>query len=153
MAQSELQQEPQFKVYGADSVKFTITEVDDELKQIHVSINCSELSTQPDDLLIDAYNLNATEPIRLQIAKMVFDAVLLQKNKEGVSSTQLNSCNTIKTQEQTVTATELESHLTEMHKQRANHFDPLLTESRITTIFHEDDFDYQFENLIKELNS
>ena len=153
MAQSELQQEPQFKVYGADSVKFTITEVDDELKQIHVSINCSELSTQPDDLLSDAWNLNADEPVRLQIAKMVFDAVLLQKNKEGDSSTQLNSCNTIKTQEQTVTATELESHLTEMHKQRANHFDPLLTESRITTIFHEDDFDYQFENLIKELNS
>ena len=57
MAQSELTQEPQFKVYGADSVKFTITEVDDELKQIHVSINCSELSTQPDDLLIDAWNL------------------------------------------------------------------------------------------------
>ena len=64
MAQSELTQEPQFKVYGADSVKFTITEVDAELKQIHVSVNCSELTTQPDDLLIDAYNLNATEPVR-----------------------------------------------------------------------------------------
>ena len=34
-------------------------------------------------LLIDAWNLNADEPVRLQIAKMVFDAVLLQKNKEG----------------------------------------------------------------------
>ena len=147
MAQSELQQEPQFKVYGADSVKFTITEVDAELKQIHVSVNCSELTTQPDDLLIDAYNLNATEPIRLQIAKMVFDAVLIQKNLESDSSAQLTSCNTIKSQEQTVTATELEAHLTEMHKQTANHFDPLLTETRITTIFHEDDFDFQFENL------
>ena len=94
MAQSELTQEPQFKVYGADSVKFTITEVDDELKQIHVSINCSELSTQPDDLLIDAWNLNTEEPIRLQIAKMVFDAVLQQKNLESDSSVQLNSCNT-----------------------------------------------------------
>ena len=52
MAQSELTQEPQFKVYGADSVKFTVTEVDDEARQIHVSINCSELTTQPDDLLI-----------------------------------------------------------------------------------------------------
>ena len=153
MAQSELTQEPQFKVYGADSVKFTITEVDAELKQIHVSVNCSELTTQPDDLLIDAYNLNATEPIRLQIAKMVFDAVLIQKNLESDSSAQLTSCNTIKSQEQTVTATELEAHLTEMHKQTANHFDPLLTETRITTIFHEDDFDFQFENLIKELNS
>ena len=153
MAQSELTQEPQFKVYGADSVKFTVTEVDDEAKQLHVSINCSELSTQPDDLLIDAWNLNTEEPIPLQIAKMVFDAVLQQKNLESDSSVQLNSCNTILTQEQTVTATELESHLTEMHKQRANHFDPLLTESRITTIFHEDDFDFQFENLIKELNS
>ena len=65
----------------------------------------------------------------------------------------MTSCNTIKAQEQTVTATELESHLTEMHKQTANHFDPLLTETRITTIFHEDDFDFQFENLMKELNS
>ena len=37
-----------------------------------------------------------------------------------------------------------------MHKQTANHFDPLLTETRITTIFHEDDFDFQFENLITE---
>ena len=153
MAQSELTQEPQFKVYGADSVKFTITEVDAELKQIHVSVICSELTTQPDDLLIDAYNLNATEPIRLQIAKMVFDAVLIQKNLESDSSAQLTSCNTIKSQEQTVTATELEAHLTEMHKQTANHFDPLLTETRITTIFHEDDFDFQFENLIKEMNS
>ena len=153
MAQSELTQEPQFKVYGADSVKFTITEVDAELKQIHVSVNCSELTTQPDDLLIDAYNLNATEPIRLQIAKMVFDAVLIQKNLESDSSAQLTSCNTIKSQEQTVTATELEAHLTEMHKQTANHFDPLLTETRITTIFHEDAFAFQFENLIKELNS
>ena len=153
MAQSELTQEPQFKVYAADSVKFTITEVDAELKQIHVSVNCSELTTQPDDLLIDAYNLNATEPIRLQIAKMVFDAVLIQKNLESDSSAQLTSCNTIKSQEQTVTATELEAHLTEMHKQTANHFDPLLTETRITTIFHEDDFDFQFENLIKEMNS
>tara|TARA_B100002052_G_scaffold83235_1_gene76440 strand:+ start:97 stop:558 length:462 start_codon:yes stop_codon:yes gene_type:complete len=153
MAQSELTQEPQFKVYGADSVKFTITEVDAELKQIHVSVNCSELTTQPDDLLIDAYNLNATEPIRLQIAKIVFDAVLIQKNLESDSSAQLTSCNTIKSQEQTVTATELEAHLTEMHKQTANHFDPLLTETRITTIFHEDDFDFQFENLIKEMNS
>ena len=153
MAQSDVTQEPQFKVLGADSVKFTITEVDDDAQQIHVSINCSELSTQPDDLLIDAWNLNTEEPIRLQIAKMVFDAVLQQKNLESDSSVQLNSCNTIVTQEQTVTSTELESHLTEMHKQRANHFDPLLTESRITTIFHEDDFDYQFENLIKELNS
>ena len=153
MAQSDVTQEPQFTVLGADSVKFTITEVDDDAQQIHVSINCSELSTQPDDLLIDAWNLNTEEPIRLQIAKMVFDAVLQQKNLESDSSVQRNSCNTILTQEQTVTATELESHLTEMHKQRANHFDPLLTESRITTIFHEDDFDYQFENLIKELNS
>ena len=153
MAQSELTQEPQFKVYGADSVKFTITEVDAELKQIHVSVNCSELTTQPDDLLIDEYNLNATEPIRLQIAKMVFDAVLIQKNLESDISAQLTSCNTIKSQEQTVTATELEAHLTEMHKQTANHFDPLLTETRITTIFHEDDFDFQFENLIKEMNS
>ena len=104
-------------------------------------------------LLIDAYNLNATEPVRLQIAKMVFDAVLIQKNLESDSSAQLTSCNTIKSQEQTVTATELEAHLTEMHKQTANHFDPLLTETRITTIFHEDDFDFQFENLIKEMNS
>ena len=70
MAQSDVTQEPQFKVLGADSVKFTITEVDDDAQQIHVSINCSELSTQPDDLLIDAWNLNPTEPIRLQIAKL-----------------------------------------------------------------------------------
>ena len=133
MAQSELTQEPQFKVYGADSVKFTITEVDAELKQIHVSVNCSELTTQPDDLLIDAYNLNATEPIRLQIAKIVFDAVLIQKNLESDSSAQLTSCNTIKAQEQTVTATELESHLAEMHKQTANHFDPLLTDCLLYT--------------------
>ena len=153
MAQSELTQEPQFKVYGADSVKFTVTEVDDEARQIHVSINCSELSTQPDDLLIDAHNLNADEPVRLQIAKLAFDEVLLQKNLESDSSAQMTSCNTIKAQEQTVTATELEAHLTEMHKQTANHFDPLLTETRITTIFHEDDFDFQFENLIKEMNS
>ena len=153
MAQSELTQEPQFKVYGADSVKFTITEVDAELKQIHVSVNCSELTTQPDDLLIDAYNLNSTVPIRLQIAKIVFDAVLIQKNLDSDSSAQLTSCNTIMSQEQTVTATELEAPLTEMHKQTANHFDPLLTETRITTIFHEDDFDFQFENLIKEMNS
>ena len=90
MAQSDTTQEPQFKVYGADSVKFTVTEVDSELKQIHASINCDELTTQPDDLLIDAHNLNATEPVRLQIAKIVFDAVLQQKNKEGDSSTQLN---------------------------------------------------------------
>ena len=153
MAQSELTQQPQFKVYGADSVKFTITEVDDENKQIHVSVTCSELSTQPNDLLIDVWNLNATEPVRLQIAKIAFDAVLAQKNLEGDSSAQLNACNSIKTQEQTVTATALEAHLEEMPKQTANHFDPLLTESRITTIFHEDDFDFQFENLIKELNS
>ena len=152
MAQSELQQEPQFKVYGADSVKFTVTNIDDEAKQITVSVNCSELSTQPDDIIIDAWNLNPTEPVRLQIAKLVFDAVLLQKNLESDSSAQLTSCNTIKAQEQTVTATELESHLAEMHKQTANHFDPLLTETRITTIFHEDDFDFQFENLMKELN-
>ena len=152
MAQSDTTQQPQFKVYGADSVKFTVTEVDSELKQIHVSINCGELTTQPDDLLIDAHNLNATEPVRLQIAKIVFDAVLQQKNKEGDSSTQLNACDTIKASEQTCTATELETHLTEMHKQTANHFDPLLTESRITTIFHEDDFDFQFENLMKEMN-
>ena len=152
MAQSDTTQQPQFKVYGADSVKFTVTEVDSELKQIHVSINCGELTTQPDDLLIDAHNLNATEPVRLQIAKLVFDAVLQQKNKEGDSSTQLNACDTIKTQEQTCTATELETHLTEMHKLRNNHFDPLLTETRITTIFHEDDFDFQFENLMKEMN-
>ena len=152
MAQSDTTQQPQFKVYGADSVKFTVTEVDSELKQIHVSINCGELTTQPDDLLIDAHNLNATEPVRLQIAKIVFDAVLQQKNKEGDSSSQLTQCNTLKNQEQTCTATELETHLTEMHKQTANHFDPLLTESRITTIFHEDDFDFQFENLMKEMN-
>ena len=152
MAQSDTTQQPQFKVYGADSVKFTVTEVDSELKQIHVSINCGELTTQPDDLLIDAHNLNATEPVRLQLAKLVFDAVLQQKNKEGDSSTQLNACDTIKASEQTCTATELETHLTEMHKQTANHFDPLLTESRITTIFHEDDFDFQFENLMKEMN-
>ena len=153
MAQSELTQEPQFKVFGADSVKFTVTEVEDEGNHIHVSFNCSELSTQPDDLLIDAWNLNADEPVRLQIAKLAFDAVLLQKNLESDSSAQMTSCNTIKAQEQTVTATELEAHLTEMHKQTANHFDPLLTETRITTIFHEDDFDFQFENLMKELNS
>ena len=98
MAQSDVTQEPQFKVYGADSVKFTVTEIDEEAKQISVSINCSELSTQPDDLLIDAWNLNATEPVRLQIAKLVFDAVLLQKNKESDSSSQMTQCNTIKTQ-------------------------------------------------------
>ena len=83
MAQSELTQQPQFKVFGADSVKFTITEVDDENKQIHVSVNCSELTTQPNDLLIDAWNLNSDEPVRLQIAKIAFAAVQQQKNLEG----------------------------------------------------------------------
>ena len=78
---------------------------------------------------------------------MVFNAVANQKRVEADSSTQLTACDTIKTQEQTCTATELETHLTEMHKLRNNHFDPLLTETRITTIFHEDDFDFQFENL------
>ena len=147
MAQSDVTQEPQFKIYGADSVKFTITEVDSELKQIHVSINCSELTTQPSDLIIDAWNLRSDEPVRLQIANMVFNAVANQKRVEADSSTQLIACDTIKTQEQTCTATELETHLTEMQKLRNNHFDPLLTETRITTIFHEDDFDFQFENL------
>ena len=153
MAQSEITQEPQFKVYGADSVKFTITNVDSELKQITVSVNCSELKTQPEDLNIDAWNLNKDEPVRMQIANLVFDAVRLQKNLEDDASSQLSSCNTIKNQEQTVTATELETHLTEMHKLSANHFDPLLTQTQITTIFHEDDFDFQFEKLMKELNS
>ena len=148
MAQSELTQEPQFKVLGADSVKFTITEVDDDAQQIHVSINCSELTTQPDDLLIDAWNLNATEPIRLQIAKLAFDAVLLQKNLEGDSFKSIFRHHVILSRiKSRQYSNRVRSHLTEMHKQTVNHFDPLLTETRITTIFHEDDFDFQFENL------
>ena len=150
---SEVKQEPQFKVYGADSVKFTINEVDSQEKRIKVSINCDELTTNPEDIWIDAHQLDTTTPLRMQVANEVFAAVHRQKVEESDVSTQLSNANSIKNQEQTVTATELEIHLEAVHKAQANHFDPLLTDPQITTIFHEDDFDFQFEKLMKELNS
>ena len=153
MAQSEVKQEAQFKVFGADSVKFTITEVDSENNNIKVEIQCDELTTQPDPLWLDVRNLETGIPVRMQIAGQVFSQVSYQKHLEKDVKQQLTDAVAILNQEQTVTAGELEKHNEDMHKQRANHFDPLVTQTQITTIFHEDDFDFQFENLMKELNS
>tara|TARA_B100001996_G_scaffold64386_1_gene46409 strand:- start:1762 stop:2220 length:459 start_codon:yes stop_codon:yes gene_type:complete len=148
----EVKQEPQFKVFGADKVKFTVKSVDSVEKLINVSISCDELKEQPEDIWIDATTLEAGVPTRMQIADRVFGIVAQQKIRESDCSGNLSDANNIKNQEQTVTATELEVHKEAMHKQRANHYDPLLTQTQITTIFHEDDFDFQFENLMKELN-
>ena len=113
---SEVKQEPQFKAYGADSVKFTINEVDSQEKRIKVSINCDELTTNPDDIWIDAHQLDTTTPLRMA---NTFVAGTVRKVEESDVSTQLSNANSIKNQEQTVTATELEVHkeLCIKHKQ------------------------------------
>lgn len=151
MATSEVKQEPQFKVLAADHVEFTIIKIDSELGQIHVDIHADELKEDPKDQILDAWNYNADEPLRLQIARDVFEIVRNQRQLESDVSKQLNMAQAILNQKQTVTASEMEIHECEMHKMTANHFDPLLTQTQITTIFHEDDFDFQFENLTKEL--
>ena len=151
MAQSEVKQEPQFAVLAADHVSFTIISVDAELGQIHVDIHADELREDPKDQILDAWNYTNDEPLRLQIARDVFEIVRNQRQQESDVSQQLAAASAMLNQEQTVTASEMELHECEMHKMGANHFDPLLTQTSITTIFHEDDFDFQFENLTKEL--
>ena len=151
MATSEVKQEPQFKVLAADHVEFTIIKIDSELGQIHVDIHADELKEDPKDQILDAWNYNSDEPLRLQIARDVFEIVRNQRQQESDVSQQLAAASAMLNQEQTVTASEMEIHECEMHKMGANHFDPLLTQTSITTIFHEDDFDFQFENLTKEL--
>lgn len=151
MAQSEVKQEAQFKVYGADCVKFTVDRVDSETGRVYVTVKCDELKKESYEMEVDACSFNDDEPVRLQLANDVFNYVRQLKDQERDLTQTLNGFNNLRGQEQTVTASELEVHQCEMHKLQANHFDPLLTQTQITTIFHEDDFDFQFEQLQQQL--
>lgn len=151
MAQSEIKQEAQFKVYSADCVKYTIDRVDSETGRVYVTVKCDELKEESYAMEVDARTYNDSEPLRLQLANDVFNYVGQLKEQERDVTQTLNNFNAIRGQEQTVTASELEVHQCEMHKLQANHFDPLLTQTQITTIFHEDDFDFQFEQLQQQL--
>ena len=149
MAQSEVKQEPQFAVL-ADHVSFTIISVDSELGQIHVDIHADELREDPKDQILDAWNYTNDEPLRLQIARDVFEIVRNQRQQESDVSQQLARrllCS-IKSRQLLLVRWRF---MSVRYKMTANHFDPLLTQTSITTIFHEDDFDFQFENLTKEL--
>ena len=81
MAQSDVTQEPQFKVLGADSVKFTITEVDDDAQQTICSASTidKELKEESDKLSSNCNSssivgkLLAKRAIKKGIKQVIFD--------------------------------------------------------------------------------
>ena len=100
---------------------------------------------------LDSMKPDDEEPIRLQVARYVYNAVQSSRLKECPMEASKQVLAQMIGIEQSVDMIELMKHEQNVTMMESTHVDPTLSATQIVNIFSEDDFDEQFERLSAEL--
>ena len=100
---------------------------------------------------LDSMKPDHEEPMRLQIARYVYNAVQNSRLHEVNMDDSKQVLAQMMGVEQKVDMVELMKHEQNVTLMESTHVDPTLSATQIVNIFSEDDFDEQFERLSAEL--
>ena len=147
--------DPQFRLDADVAPTFVVKNYDIETGEFEVFYNDGTLNNDewygPLAMDLDSMKPDHEEPMRLQIARYVYNAVQNSRLHEVNMDDSKQVLAQMMGVEQTVDMVELMKHEQNVTMMESTHVDPTLSATQIVNIFSEDDFDEQFERLSAEL--
>ena len=147
--------DPQFRLDADVAPTFVVKNYDIETGEFEVFYNDGTLNNDewygPLAMDLDSMKPDDEEPIRLQVARYVYNAVQSSRLKECPMEASKQVLAQMIGIEQSVDMVELMKHEQNVTMMESTHVDPTLSATQIVNIFSEDDFDEQFERLSAEL--
>ena len=147
--------DPQFRLDAEVAPTFVGKNYDIETGEFEVFYNDRTLNNDewygPLAMDLDSMKQDDEAPIRLQIARYVYNAVQSSRLKECPMEASKQVLAQMIGIEQSVDMIELMKHEQNLTMMESTHVDPTLSASQIVNILSEDDFDEQFERLSAEL--
>ena len=145
----------QFRLDSDVAPTYVVKDYDIETGEFGVYYNDGTLKNDewygPIAMDLDSMKPDDEEPIRLQIARYVYNAVQSSRLKECPMEASKQVLAQMIGIEQSVDMIELMKHEQNVTMMESTHVDPTLSATQIVNIFSEDDFDEQFERLSAEL--
>ncbi len=147
--------DPQFRLDADVAPTFVVKNYDIETGEFEVFYNDGTLNNDewygPLSMDLDSMKPDHEEPMRLQIARYVYNAVQNSRLHEVNMDDSKQVLAQMMGVEQKVDMIELMKHEQNVTLMESTHVDPTLSATQIVNIFSEDDFDEQFERLSAEL--
>ena len=147
--------DPQFRLDADVAPTFVVKNYDIETGEFEVFYNDGTLNNDewygPLSMDLDSMKPDHEEPMRLQIARYVYNAVQNSRLHEVNMDDSKQVLAQMMGIEQKVDMVELMKHRQNQAIMEETHVDPTLSTAQIVNIFSEDDFDEQFEALSAEL--
>ena len=147
--------DPQFRLDAEVAPTFVVKNYDIDTGEFQVFYNDGTLNNDewygPLSMDLDSMKPDHEEPMRLQIARYVYNAVQNSRLHEVNMDDSKQVLAQMMGVEQKVDMVELMKHEQNVTMMESTHVDPTLSATQIVNIFSEDDFDEQFEALSAEL--
>ena len=150
--------DPQFRLDAEVAPVYKCTNYNSEERTFEVFYNDGTLKNDEwyGPIIMDLDNMQPeeVEPLRFQVADMVYAAVENSRCEEVDMSGSLLALNSILDVEQSVPMIDLMKHHEEVAKANPNNVDPIagaINATQVINVYNEDDFDLQFEALTQAL--
>ena len=150
--------DPQFRLDAEVAPVYKCTNYDSEERTFEVFYNDGTLKNDewygPITMDLDSMEPEEVNPLRFQVAEVVYSAVENSKLQEVDMSGSLLALNSILDVEQSVPMIDLMKHHEAVAKANPQNIDPVagaINSTQVINVYNEDDFDLQFEALTQAL--